>query len=115
MIAEIRTATNGNYALGNERFKVEVSRMLQQCITLGKAGRPAKPDYKRSLSPILFLMNRPMRPHDLPNGYHHLRNVHFRMKSFFDFFWGCCFEEQLERLRQNIPCFVHSIALARDI
>ena len=44
LIAEIRTATNGNYALGNDRFKAEVSLMLQRRVTLGKAGRPAKPD-----------------------------------------------------------------------
>jgi len=36
--------SNGNYALGNERFKAEVSRMLQRRITSGKAGRPATPD-----------------------------------------------------------------------
>jgi len=28
LIAEIRTATHGNYALGNERFEAEVSLML---------------------------------------------------------------------------------------
>jgi putative transposase len=43
LIAEIRTATNGNYALGTERFSAEVSRMLQRRVTPGKAGRPAKP------------------------------------------------------------------------
>jgi putative transposase len=42
LIDEIRTATNGNYALGNERFAAEVSRMLQQRVTPGKPGRPAK-------------------------------------------------------------------------
>jgi putative transposase len=44
LIDEIRTATNGNYALGNERFTKEVSRMLQQRVTPGKPGRPAKSD-----------------------------------------------------------------------
>lgn len=44
LIAEIRTATNGNYALGSERFKTEVARMLQRRATPGKPGRPAKSD-----------------------------------------------------------------------
>lgn len=42
LLAEIRTATLGNYALGNERFKTEVSRMLKRRVTRGKPGRPAK-------------------------------------------------------------------------
>jgi putative transposase len=44
LINVIRTATNGNYALGNERFTAEVSRMLQQRVTPGKPGRPARSD-----------------------------------------------------------------------
>jgi len=44
LLAEIRTATHGNYALGNERFKNEVSRMLQRRVTRGNPGRPAKSD-----------------------------------------------------------------------
>ena len=44
LIDEIRVATNGNYALGNVRFTQEVSRMLQQRVTPGKPGRPAKSD-----------------------------------------------------------------------
>jgi len=44
LIAEIRTATNGNYALGSERFKTEVARMLQRRATPGKPGRPVKRD-----------------------------------------------------------------------
>jgi hypothetical protein len=48
LVAEIRTATNGNYALGNERFKAEVSLMLQRRVTPGKAGRPTKPDVGRN-------------------------------------------------------------------
>lgn len=40
-VAEIRQATNGNYALGSERFKDEVGRMLKQRVTPGKSGRPA--------------------------------------------------------------------------
>jgi len=41
-IAEIRTATNGNYALGNERFKEEIGRMLRQRVMPGKSGRPVR-------------------------------------------------------------------------
>jgi len=40
-IAEIRDATNGNYVLGNNRFKEEISCMLKRRVTRGKAGRPA--------------------------------------------------------------------------
>jgi putative transposase len=38
-IAEIRAATNGNYVLGNNRFKEEISRMIKRRVTPGKAGR----------------------------------------------------------------------------
>jgi putative transposase len=41
---EIRTATNGNYALGNKRFTAEVSSQLQQPVTPDKPGRPARSD-----------------------------------------------------------------------
>lgn len=44
LLAEIRTATNGNYALGNEGFRTEISRMLQRRVTPGKPGRPVKSD-----------------------------------------------------------------------
>ena len=42
LINEIRQSTNGNYVLGNERFKEEVANMLKRRVTPGKAGRPAK-------------------------------------------------------------------------
>ena len=42
LLAEIRTATHGNYALGDERFKTEVSSMLKRRVTRGNPGRPAK-------------------------------------------------------------------------
>jgi len=38
----IRSATNGNYALGNERFARQVSEALGQRASRGKAGRPLK-------------------------------------------------------------------------
>ena len=40
VIDEIRHATNGNYALGSERFKEEISWALRRRVTPGKPGRP---------------------------------------------------------------------------
>ena len=40
MMADIRRSTNGNYALGNERFKQEIAMMLKRRVTPGKPGRP---------------------------------------------------------------------------
>ncbi len=40
-IAEIRDATNGNYVLGDERFREEIARMLNRRVTPGRGGRPA--------------------------------------------------------------------------
>ena len=42
VIDEIRSATNGNYALGNERFRKEVEAALGRRATRGRAGRPRK-------------------------------------------------------------------------
>ena len=41
-IDEIRNATNGNYALGNDRFKTEIERALNRRATPGRGGRPAR-------------------------------------------------------------------------
>lgn len=41
-IDEIRKSTKGNYVLGSDRFKEEISAMLQRRVTPGKAGRPLK-------------------------------------------------------------------------
>ena len=41
-IDKIRKATNGNFALGNNKFKEEISKMLGRRVTPGKAGRPKK-------------------------------------------------------------------------
>ena len=41
-IAEIRKATNGNYAFGNDRFKKEIEQMLARRATPGRSGRLAK-------------------------------------------------------------------------
>ena len=40
MIDEIRTATNGNYVLGNEVFKAQIAATLGRRVEAGKAGRP---------------------------------------------------------------------------
>ncbi|HLN81090.1 MAG TPA: transposase, partial [Thermoanaerobaculia bacterium] len=40
-VDEIRRATNGNFALGNDRFKDEIARMLNRRVTPGMSGRPA--------------------------------------------------------------------------
>ena len=39
-IDQIRTATNGNYALGNDLFKVQIAAALGRRVEAGKAGRP---------------------------------------------------------------------------
>lgn len=41
-INEIRQATNGNYALGNERFKTEIEQALKRRATPGRSGRPTR-------------------------------------------------------------------------
>lgn len=40
VVDDIRRSTNGNYALGNERFKEEIAMMLKRRVTPGKPGRP---------------------------------------------------------------------------
>ncbi len=42
VIDEIRSATNGNYVLGNNRFSREVEEMLGRRVTPGRVGRPVK-------------------------------------------------------------------------
>ncbi|MDP3480899.1 MAG: transposase [Desulfoprunum sp.] len=42
VIDDIRKATNGNYALGSERFKKEISEVAGRRATPGKSGRPRK-------------------------------------------------------------------------
>jgi putative transposase len=39
-IDKIRKATNGNFALGTDRFQEEVSEMVGRRVFSGKAGRP---------------------------------------------------------------------------
>jgi putative transposase len=41
-INEIRNATNGNYALGNERFRTEIEHALKRRATPGRSGRPVR-------------------------------------------------------------------------
>ena len=46
---QIRTATNGNYALGNDRFAAQLASALGRRVTPGRAGRPPKhPDVPAS-------------------------------------------------------------------
>ena len=40
VVSDIRASTNGNFALGNECFKQEVSAMLNRRVTPARAGRP---------------------------------------------------------------------------
>lgn len=42
LVNDIRRSTNGNFALGSERFKKEISDMLKRRVSPGKAGRPIK-------------------------------------------------------------------------
>ena len=42
VMADIRRSTNGNYVLGNDRFKEEIARMLKRRVSPGRAGRPVK-------------------------------------------------------------------------
>ena len=48
MVDKIRKATNGNYALGSERFAEEVALMLARRVPPGRSGRPRKPDVDRN-------------------------------------------------------------------
>lgn len=42
LVDDIRRATNGNFALGNERFAAEASAMLGRRVAPGRSGRPRK-------------------------------------------------------------------------
>jgi putative transposase len=42
LVNDIRRSTNGNFALGSERFKKEISDMLKRRVSPGNAGRPIK-------------------------------------------------------------------------
>lgn len=41
-VIEIRDATNGNYALGSERFRTEIESVLKRRVIPGKSGRPRR-------------------------------------------------------------------------
>lgn len=41
-VDRIRAATNGNHALGNDRFAAQLASALGRRVTRGKAGRPAR-------------------------------------------------------------------------
>jgi len=42
VLEEIRRATNGNFALGSNRFNEQIAKVRGKRVTLGKAGRPRK-------------------------------------------------------------------------
>ena len=42
LVDQIRTSTNGNYALGSPLFQEEIAGMLGRRVTPGKSGRPGK-------------------------------------------------------------------------
>lgn len=47
LIDEIRAATNGNFVLGNDRFKEEIGRTLKRRVVPGQPGRPRRRDPER--------------------------------------------------------------------
>jgi putative transposase len=53
-IAEIRAATNGGYALGNEKFRQGVARALGRRVELGKPGRPPRAQTENQRQSTLF-------------------------------------------------------------
>jgi len=42
MIEDIRDSTNGNYVLGNKKFKEEIESTLKRRVSPGKPGRPKR-------------------------------------------------------------------------
>lgn len=46
---EIRSAANGGFALGNDRFKAQVAAMLQRRVERGAPGRPQKEEPKTGI------------------------------------------------------------------
>jgi hypothetical protein len=51
-IAEIRNATNGNFALGQERFQAEVARMLKRRVVRATPDGTRTLTRNRGLSPV---------------------------------------------------------------
>lgn len=54
LIGQIRSATNGNYALGSTLFEEEIGKMLQRRVTRGHAGRPAVQEFDNKAQRKLF-------------------------------------------------------------
>jgi putative transposase len=46
IVGQIRNATNGNYALGSERFQQEIETVLGRRAKRGQAGRPSNSESK---------------------------------------------------------------------
>ena len=53
-LEEIRTAVNGGFALGNERFKTEVAEMLGRRVQPGVSGRPKKEAERTALARVVL-------------------------------------------------------------
>ena len=51
MVNEIRSSTNGNYALGSQRFQQRVIAMLGRRVVPGRSGRPKKLEQRREKLP----------------------------------------------------------------
>ncbi|SFM65866.1 hypothetical protein [Nitrosomonas communis] len=53
LVDDIRRATNGNFALGNERFAAQISAAVGRRAAPGKPGRPRKIEEPKSSNLIL--------------------------------------------------------------
>jgi putative transposase len=54
VVQEIRDATNGNFALGGERFKRQVEMMLGRRVSRGQRGQPRKTEKPSKPTAVLF-------------------------------------------------------------
>ena len=55
LVQQIREATNGNYALGNQQFQAEIEHALDRRVTKGKAGRlKGQPKHRRGQLGLLW-------------------------------------------------------------
>jgi putative transposase len=53
LLREIRSTTNGGYALGAEAFKREIAGLLGRNVSKGIAGRPPRADLPKAMEPAL--------------------------------------------------------------
>lgn len=64
LVNEIRTTTNGGYALGKESFKREMAGLLGRSVTKGTAGRPQSAGAAQGVQPNLLRL--PLEKVDCP-------------------------------------------------